>query len=104
MSTTVLKQTEREFERAVLDYAWIKKWVTYHTFDSRRSNPGFPDLVLVRKGCLLLVELKSEKGRVSLAQREWLTELGNVKGWHPESVRVCLWRPSDWDEIERVLA
>ena len=46
----------------------------YHTFDSRRSDSGFPDLVLVRDRVIYL-ELKREKGKLSDSQIEWLTAL-----------------------------
>ena len=41
--------TEKEFQRLVVDYATLHGWMHYHTHDSRRSTPGFPDLVLVRE-------------------------------------------------------
>lgn len=90
--------TEAEFQRLVVEYAEWNGWKTYHTFDSRRSNAGFPDLVLVRKRRLLFVELKSEKGRVTNDQKAWLADLQLCPG-----VDTCLWRPSDWPKIEVVL-
>ena len=65
---------------------------------SRRIGPGFPDLVIAGKGKLLFVELKSEKGKLSTNQLEWSNALAAT------GARVCLWRPSDWPEIEKVLA
>jgi hypothetical protein len=97
MSTTILKQSEKQFQGAVVEYAELNSWLVYHTYDSRRSNPGFPDLVMVRDHRLVFAELKSEKGRESKAQTEWLDALGRST---PE---VWLWRPSDWPEIESVL-
>ena len=48
----------------VVDLARTLGWRVYHTYDSRRSQPGFPDLVLVRERILFL-ELKSETGKLS---------------------------------------
>lgn len=91
--------TEAEWQRIVVtDIAEPAGWRRYHTYDSRRSDSGFPDLVLVRDGRLIFVELKSQKGRSTPAQREWLRELGACLG-----VEVFLWRPSDVTEVERVL-
>jgi hypothetical protein len=96
-------QTERQFERAVVELAELQGWLVYHTYDSRRSNPGFPDLVMVRNGALLFVELKSEKGRTSSAQEQWISALDEVAGWPTDAVEVYIWRPSMWGEIEEIL-
>ncbi|GAB6937094.1 VRR-NUC domain-containing protein [Isoptericola variabilis] len=66
-------------------------YVTYHTFDSRRSQPGFPDLVLVsaRRGRLLVAELKTVRGRLSTAQTQWLAEFRGA------GVEAHVWRPAD---------
>ena len=90
--------SERDFQRQVVLLAELMGWYVYHTYDSRRSNPGFPDLVLVRTPCVVFAELKREKGRVTPAQREWADELSRCSG-----VEYYLWRPSDWDEIEEAL-
>ena len=89
---------ERDFQAAVVELARLAGWRCYHTFDSRRSEPGFPDLCLVRGGQIVFAELKTAHGRLSAAQREWLAALGACPG-----VDAVLWRPEDWDEIEGVL-
>ena len=54
-------------------------WRTYHTHDSRRSDVGFPDLILIRGPELIAVELKANtpSGTRALAAEvarrpEWL--------------------------------
>jgi len=91
--------TEKKLQQCVTDLAALMGWLTYHTHDSRRSQPGFPDLTLVRDGRLIFVELKSAKGRLTPEQIGWLKVLGET----PADVYV--WRPCDWDsgEIEEVL-
>jgi hypothetical protein len=74
-------------------------WMTYHTHDSRRSESGFPDLVLIspQQGRILFRELKKMKGRVSADQKvflEALTAVGQDAG---------VWRPDDLVE-ERILS
>jgi hypothetical protein len=69
----------------------------FHDGFSRRSEAGFPDLVLVRDGRLLFRELKTATGTLSEAQRRWIAAL-ELAG---ADVRV--WRPGDWDEIEATL-
>lgn len=89
--------TETQFQTTILELARSRCWVDYHTLDSRGSQGGWPDLVLIRPPQLLFVELKAPKGRVSALQQFWLDGLG-VAG-----VDARLWRPADWDEIVDVL-
>lgn len=99
MTTVALpKITERQLQDAVLELAQTLGWLTYHTFDSRRSAAGFPDLTLVRDR-LVMAELKSDTGRVSVPQATWLDSLVAV------GVEAYLWKPRDWTNgnIERVL-
>jgi len=90
--------TEKAFLQQVRDLAELCGWLVYHTYDSRRSPEGFPDLVLVRGDKVIFAELKSEKGRVRPEQRMWLDALEKVR-----KAEACLWRPSDWDRIVEVL-
>lgn len=84
----------------VVDLARWAGFLVYHTHDSRRSQPGFPDLVMVHAhtGRVIYAELKSETGRVRPEQQIWLRLLGI----HHETF---LWRPADWQDgtIRRVL-
>lgn len=71
-------------------------YLTYHTHLSKRSEPGFPDLVAVpdplfhRRDCTLyLLELKRDDERPTLAQQHWLDALARV-----ERVEAHLLRPS----------
>ena len=92
-----IAQTERQFQEAVIQYAELQGWLVYHTFDSRRSAAGFPDLVMVRGTRIVFAELKAENGRESKAQAKWSDALSMATS------EVWLWRPSDWPEIEMVL-
>jgi hypothetical protein len=106
-------QTEREFQTAVVEYARLLGWKVFHPFDSRRSEPGWPDLAMARNGQLILAELKTERGRVSRDQQRWLDALGiedeparrrtAALEWRRPRLMVCLWRPSMWGEIEEIL-
>ena len=91
--------TEKALQAAVVKLARLKNWLTYHTFDSRRSQPGFPDLVMVRSGRLLFVELKSVNGLLRPEQRVWRERLVKTDAEYYE------WRPAEWRDgtIERVL-
>jgi hypothetical protein len=99
--------SEKGWQSTVLDIAKLGGWRTYHTFDSRRSTAGYPDLTLTRPPELIFAELKAEKGRTAPEQEAWLEDLQVVAEWSNsgvgEVVRVYLWRPSDFDEVRRVL-
>jgi hypothetical protein len=88
---------ERDFQQAVIDFAVALGWDYYHTFDSRRSNPGFLDLVLWRDR-QVEAEVKLQKKQPTAEQcmrLEWLQTHGH-EGY--------LWFPQDWEEIEGVLS
>lgn len=86
--------SETAFMNTVIQAAEALGWQVYHTHDSRRSQKGFPDVVMIRRGRLVVVELKTEKGVVTREQQAWL-ELFRSAG-----VPAYVWRPSDqWQEI-----
>jgi hypothetical protein len=91
--------SERAFMQALRREALAGGWMLYHTFDSRRSAPGFVDCVLAKPGQPLLCwELKTAEGVVTLAQQRWLEVLGQVT--HVEAGVV---RPEDMAQmIERL--
>lgn len=97
MSTAISQQTEEEFQAAVIQFAKLLGYRCYHTHDSRRSEPGFPDLVLVKSGRMIVAELKRQTGRTTPAQQEWIALLRSA------GVETHIWRPSDWDAIVAVL-
>lgn len=71
--------------------------MAYHVLRSKGSEPGFPDWVLARERVIFL-ELKTELGKVSDAQRGWLRAL--LDG----GAEAYLVRPSDLEDIARVLS
>ena len=94
--------TGKQWEQTVLDLAARLGWLRAHFRPARTATggwttpvagdgAGFPDLVLVRRGRILFVELKAGSGRVSAEQRRWLDELEQT------GVEVYVWRPEDWD-------
>jgi hypothetical protein len=89
---------EKDWLARVRSLAHTHGWQSYHTLHSQGSEPGWVDLVLLRGSTLKLVELKSQTGRVTPAQRQWLDGLAQV-----ETVQVHLWRPGDLAEVLAVL-
>ena len=64
--------------------------LSYHTHDSRRSPAGFPDRVYCGPGGVLFRELKTDTGKLTAAQEEWLEAL------HDAGMDVGVWRPVHW--------
>jgi len=96
--------SEDDLLEAVIQLARVLGWKTAHFRPARTEQgyrtavqgdgKGFPDLVLVHPGRaeLLVVELKSETGRLTREQEAWLAGFETVLGrW-----RVQIWRPHDW--------
>ena len=79
--------TETQFLAAVVELAGYMGLLVYHTYDSRRSDPGFPDLVLAGGRGVIFAELKTEHGELSSAQVQWRWRL------QASGSRWRLWRP-----------
>lgn len=91
--------TEADLLAAVRKLAKLNGWRTYHTRDSRGSEPGWPDLVLanLQQRRVVFAELKAPGGSTTPEQDEWLAVL------RAAGCEVALWRPADLPEIAAVL-
>jgi hypothetical protein len=88
-----LEESEKEFQSWVIGCGRAQGWLIYHTFSSKSSEPGFPDLVCVKGSSSFYAELKRERGKVSSAQSMWLLSLERA------GQETHIWRPSDREEI-----
>jgi hypothetical protein len=89
---------EAQLQSAVLDVAERYGFLVYHTHDSRRSQPGFPDLTMVKGRRVLFVELKQSGKYPTPEQRKWLRAL------YQAGQEVGLWYPQDLQgNVVRVL-
>lgn len=68
--------------------AWMHLLV-YHTHNSRRSEPGYPDLTIAGPGGVMWRELKTRRGKVTPDQITWLQQLAAGGG------DADIWRPVD---------
>ncbi len=96
-ATPAVPISERDLQRYVLDVARARGWLVYHTFDSRRSQPGFPDLILLRGNRQVAAELKVGRNPPTEAQELWLD------AFHEAGAQVCVWREGDLDAIAETL-
>lgn len=93
-------QEEPDFARDFEKHARWYGWDFYHTYDSYRSRPGFPDYVLWRRDRTLFVELKTD--RPSSHSDDDQKYCQRTLAGNPH-VEVYEWRPRDWQRIVRVL-
>jgi hypothetical protein len=70
----------------------------YHTHDSRRSEPGWPDVAAVVGATLWLVECKTDQGILRPEQCQWLNALAPVPGVQP-----FIATPSTLDQLAALL-
>jgi hypothetical protein len=92
--------SEADFQRRLMDTARLAGWRCAHfrpamTQRGRWVTPmagdkGFPDLVLAKDGHVLIAELKTDVGKTTPEQREWLEALGG---------HGRLWRPQHWEAV-----
>lgn len=97
--------TEKQFQRQVQGFLSVYGWRWFHAPDNRPVNgrvqavkAGFPDLVAVRNGRLLFIELKRETGKTTADQDDWLGDLAAT------GTECLVWRPRDLDTIREILA
>lgn len=107
-----LKLSEGDFQRQIIEYAHIRRWkvahfrsvkvqrkdgTTYYQTPVQADGEGWPDLFLVRGFQAIAIEVKSEQGKLSQLQEEWLDSLARAR-----IPSYCI-RPSDWGKVEQIL-
>lgn len=85
--------TENELLANIREACKAMGILLYHTHRSDRSEPGFPDLVLVGKHNVHFRELKRDDGTVTRDQQHWITSLLTV------GADVGVWRCEHWPEV-----
>ena len=100
----ILTMSEAQLTDTVVELARFHRWKVVHFLPARvrpgrwrtalQGDIGSPDLLLARDGVVLLVELKTERGVLMSAQKEWGEAIG---------AQYRLWRPRDLDEIKETL-
>lgn len=88
--------TEAQWQHVVTDLAKLLGWHPWHNTVAWRSDPGWPDLVLVRDR-VVYAELKAERGKLTAAQEVWLARL------RAAGAEVHVWRPTDLDAVRECL-
>ena len=113
-NANTLKMSEEELQGGVIDLARLQGWRVAHFRPARTEQgwrtpvaadgKGFPDLLMLRHPRLLVVELKSDRGRMTPEQEQWMHDwmafagtlhVGLEVGAKTE-IGVHIWTPGDW--------
>lgn len=105
--------SERQFQQEVCQLAHANGWrvahfrkvriqradgSTYWETPVAEDGEGFPDLMMVRRGCRpLFAELKVKRNVPSEEQWAWIHDL------RATGAKAVVWYPSDWQEIVETL-
>jgi hypothetical protein len=74
------RPSEKLFRQRIYDLARRLGWMVYWTWNSRHSPPGFPDIIAVRDGHVVVAELKVGRNRCTSEQLAWLDAWRQVPG------------------------
>lgn len=99
---TRVAQSEKHFQRQVVELAETLGWKVNHTrpavtgkgWKTPTTSKGFPDLTIARRGQVVFVELKTDTGLPSIEQLGWLRVLGPLG-------RIA--QPDDLDDLALIL-
>ena len=106
------KISERAFQDAVLDYAqaqgWKCHWMRRNAMVNQKGewhplgSAGFPDVFAIRRGSLVALELKSERGVATHEQMEWLGAIERLNVTRTVA-HVMVAKPRDAAQLMRLL-
>ncbi len=75
-----VKISESDIRRQVRDYLRIRGWFVFHVLQGLGCYLGVTDLVAVKDGRVLFVELKTARGRQSQHQKKFQADLEAAGG------------------------
>jgi hypothetical protein len=75
-------QPETAIRKAIVDYLRLHGWKVVRIVQGVLSEPGIPDLVAIRDGWHVWIEVKTPTGRLSAYQENWLQDLKEHGGMY----------------------
>ncbi len=75
-----MKITESDIRRQVRDYLRVKGWFVFHVLQGLGCYLGVTDLIAVKDGRVLFIELKTARGRQSQHQKKFQADLEAAGG------------------------
>jgi len=74
------KLTETDIRRQVTDYLQLRQYFCFYVLQGLGAYKGIPDLIAVKNGRVLFIELKTPRGRQSEYQRKFQADLEAAGG------------------------
>lgn len=99
-----LAPIEEQFRQAARQVARQLGYRCFHQYDSRRSDPGWPDEVWLRPPRLIFAELKAPRGEYTEEQRDTLELLQRIDGVEVYAIRSTGDRARDQASIASLLS
>ena len=75
-----MKVTETDIRRQIQDYLRIRGWFVFYILQGLGAYKGIPDLIAVKNGRVLFIELKTARGRQSDYQKQFQADLEAAGG------------------------
>lgn len=88
MEKTKLHQTkahetpETLHKKAIKDFLALRGWYWYANTAGFASKPGIPDMTAIKNGQVVQIEVKSEQGRQSKAQVDFMIDWRRMGGMY----------------------
>ena len=117
-----MKVSERDFSKSVEDLLKFYGWQFVHFRPARvmrhgketyetayTGNKGFPDYFCTKPPRILIFELKSETGKLSQEQKDWIDLLKSCQQPNMNLYKTCdfpevyVWRPDEIENIAKIL-
>lgn len=81
MKKIQVKITEKDIRRVIRDYLRVKGWFVFHLLQGLGCYPGLTDLVAIKDGRVLFIELKRPgRGRQSDRQKKFQADIEMAGG------------------------
>ncbi len=75
-----MKTGEKEIRGQVKDYLRWKGWFVFHVLQGLGSYPGISDLIAIKNGRVVFIELKTARGRQGEKQKEFQADIEAAGG------------------------
>jgi len=71
------KTPENLVKREIKDWLSLKGWFHFPILQGLGAYPGIPDIIAMKNGVVLFIEVKSEKGKLSPSQQDFFRNVEN---------------------------